>query len=73
MLINEGAGIPGYDEWKLSDGSTNEMYICHACGKPIQGDLYQWHGNFHCEECLREILTDQLEEAMEDARVRYWV
>lgn len=47
---------------------------CHVCGEVIESELCVWYGEAYHEECLREVLKDELEEAIKDARedIEYW-
>lgn len=40
----------------------------------IESELCVWYGEAYHEECLREVLKDELEEAIKDARedIEYW-
>ena len=50
--------------------------VCHYCNEPVFEDLHIWYGNPCHEECLRQELLEQLEDAVKEARVyvdpEYW-
>lgn len=49
---------------------------CHYCSELIESDLCVFYGNTYHEECLREILDEELENEIRNARAdleyEYW-
>ena len=54
-----------YAKSKMLQGEMCQMCLCHFCGKPIEGTLFDYRfvgTDYHCDSCLKDKLLFGREE-----------